>query len=310
MTSSPLTSSPSLSLSSPAFGSNSSLSSPSISGQSLSYGTGSPRLPPSSPSPSSSANTIPIPGRSILKKPPPAQASLFSRLSRFLPASNNAANSNNNNSDPEGINNNAVNGGSKDAENARVLKRAHFILLEIAVVYPISSLAPPSTPALKEEKRAIEERERERRRRVVRSLSSSSLNSPMTGGDSVSIRSGVSGQEEALEWWAMDKVESFYRECCEGCLEPPDKGIMQAFKTTPPTHPRSVVFSGVQLTPASAHILADVLSIEWGLRKAVFRECDLEEGVSVFAILCLFFSFLPFLSVSRCLRHWHPRASR
>ncbi|KAJ7241653.1 hypothetical protein C8J57DRAFT_1192532 [Mycena rebaudengoi] len=262
MTSSPLTSSPSLSFSSPAFGSNSSLSSPSISGQSLSYGTGSPRLPPSSPSPSSSANTIPIPGRSILKKPPPAQASLFSRLSRFLPASNNA--NNNNNSDPE--------------ENARVLKRAHFILPEIAVVYPISSLAPPSTPALKEEKRAIEERERERRRRVVRSLSNSSLNSPMVGGDSVSIRSGVSGQEETLEWWAMDKVESFYRECCEGCLEPPDKGIMQAFKTTPPTHPRSVDFSGVQLTPASAHILADVLSIEWGLRKAVFRECDLEEG--------------------------------
>ncbi|KAJ7256891.1 hypothetical protein C8J57DRAFT_1343253, partial [Mycena rebaudengoi] len=99
--------------------------------------------------------------------------------------------------------------------------------------YPRSRLAPPSTPALKEEKRPIEERERERRRRVVRSLSTSSLNSPMVGGDSVSIRSGVSGvsgQEEALEWWAMDKVKSFYRECCEGCLEPPDKGIMQALK--------------------------------------------------------------------------------
>ncbi|KAJ7256894.1 hypothetical protein C8J57DRAFT_1343267, partial [Mycena rebaudengoi] len=99
---------------------------------------GSPRLPPSSPLPSSSAKTIPIPGRSILKKPPPAQATLFSRLSRFPPASNNAANNNNNNnSDPDGINNNAVSGGGKDAENARVLKRAHFILPEIAVVYPI-----------------------------------------------------------------------------------------------------------------------------------------------------------------------------
>ncbi|KAJ7256897.1 hypothetical protein C8J57DRAFT_1721230 [Mycena rebaudengoi] len=240
---SPLTSSPSLS-----FSASPPLSSPSISSQSLSYGTGSPHLPPPSPLPSSSANTIPIPGRSILKKPPPAQASLFSRLSRFLPASNNAAN--NNNSDPQ--------------ENARVLKRAHFILPEIA-----------------EEMRAIEERERERRQRVVRSLSTSSLNSPMVGGDSVSIRSGVSGQEEALEWWAMDKVESFYRECWECCLEPPDKGIMQAVKTTPPTHPRTVDFSGVQLTPASAHILADVLSIEWELRKAVFRECDLEEGILV-----------------------------
>jgi hypothetical protein len=51
-------------------------------------------------------------------------------------------------------------------------------------------------------------------------------------------------------------------------------------QTTPPTHPRTVDFSGVQLTFTSASILADVLSIEWGLRKAVFKECDLEELVS------------------------------
>ncbi|KAJ7669822.1 hypothetical protein DFH06DRAFT_1267283 [Mycena polygramma] len=196
----------------------------------------SPSLGPSSPSPSSSAVTIPIPGKSILKKPPPAQAGLFSNslsrlglgFGRFLPGDK-----------------------DKDAnEAAKVLKRAHFILPEIAVVYPISALAPPSTPALRDEKRAIEERERERRRRVER---------------------------EEEEWWAMDKVESFYRECCEGCQEPPDKGITAAFKATPPTHPRTVDFSGVQLTFTSASILADVLSIEWGLRKAVFRECDLEE---------------------------------
>ncbi|KAJ7480292.1 hypothetical protein B0H11DRAFT_1863724 [Mycena galericulata] len=207
----------------------------------------SPSLGPSSPSPSSSAVTIPIPGKSILKKPPPAQAGLFSRLStlsRFLPGEANANSASNAN-----------------AIGGRVLKRAHFILPEIAVVYPISSLAPPSTPALRDEKRAIEERERERRRRVVRA-------------NSMSSGAGAAGEGE---WWAMDKVESFYRECCEGCQEPPDKGIAAAFKNTPPTHPRSVDFSGVQLTFTSASILADVLSIEWGLRKAVFRECDLDD---------------------------------
>ncbi|KAJ7616131.1 hypothetical protein FB45DRAFT_935338 [Roridomyces roridus] len=221
----------------------------------------SPSLGPSSPSPSSSAVIIPIPGRSILKKPPPPQAGLFSRLStltgRFLPTESPAA----------------ASGKEKEKEEERVLKRAHFILPEIAVVYPISALAPPSTPALRDEKRAIEDRERERRRRIVRS---NSMNGSL--GDSASVRTSSTGPSgDDGEWWAMDKVESFYRECCEGCQEPPDKGLMQAFKNTPPTHPRSVDFSGVQLTLTSASILADVLSIEWGLRKATFKECDLDE---------------------------------
>ncbi|KAJ7763041.1 hypothetical protein B0H16DRAFT_1311352, partial [Mycena metata] len=209
----------------------------------------SPSLGPSSPSPSSSAVTIPIPGRSILKKPPPAQGGLLSRmgLGSFLRSTANT--------------NTSAQPGPSNDESTRILKRAHFILPEIAVVYPISSAAPPSTPTLREEKRAIEEKERERRRRVVRSNSY-----------------GYIGAGGSTTWWPMDKVESFYRECCEGCQEVPDKGICAAFKTTPPTHPRTVSFSGVQLTPASAAILADVLSIEWGLRKVVWRECDLEEA--------------------------------
>ncbi|KAJ7710586.1 hypothetical protein B0H17DRAFT_1324260 [Mycena rosella] len=244
----------------------------------------SPALGPSSPSPSSSAVTIPIPGRSILKKPPPVQASLFSRLSlsRFLPGDA-AARDASRDSGAHTTGGGAGKGGEggekekEEREKARVLKRAHFILPEIAVVYPISSLAPPSTPALRDEKRAIEERERERRRRVVRA---NSVNGGSGSTDTASVltsSTGTGGGADEGEWWAMDKVESFYRECCEGCQEPPDAGIMAAFKNTPPMHPRSVDFSGVQLTFASASVLADVLSIEWGLRKAVFRECDLDE---------------------------------
>ncbi|KAJ7123502.1 hypothetical protein C8R44DRAFT_875693 [Mycena epipterygia] len=238
----------------------------------------SPSLGPSSPSPSSSAVTIPIPGKSILKKPPPAQASLFSRLSlsRFLPGQETAGASSAAAGLKDGKDGGSGSGKDKEKdESARVLKRAHFILPEMAVVYPISSLAPPSTPTLRDEKRAIEERERERRRRVVRAGSTG------TSTDSASVLTASTGSvEDAETWWAMDKVESFYRECCEGCQEVPDKGITAAFKATPPTHPRSVDFSGVQLTFASASILADVLSIEWGLRKAVFRECDLDDLVS------------------------------
>ncbi|KAF7303918.1 hypothetical protein MIND_00622300 [Mycena indigotica] len=222
----------------------------------------SPSLGPSSPSPSSSAVTIPIPGKSILKKPPPVQASFISRISRFLPVGDKTQ--------PETAGKDGGKEGATD-ENARVLRRAHFILPELAVVYPISSVAPPSTPQLREEKRAIEDKERERRRRVLRANSVSTASST----DSASILTAGSGEDS--EWWAMDKVESFYRECCEGCQESPDKGIAAALKNAPPTNPRTVDFSGVQLTFTSASILADVLSIEWGLRKAVFRECDLDE---------------------------------
>ncbi|KAJ7025845.1 RNI-like protein [Mycena alexandri] len=214
----------------------------------------SPSLGPSSPSPSSSAVTIPIPGRSILKKPPPAQTGLLSRigLGSFLRSASTPSSSAPTAQPPAEYAGAPASGGGKEKdESTRILKRAHFILPEIAVVYPISSAAPPSTPTLREEKRAIEERERERRRRVVRS-------NPQGGG----------GGGEESTWWSMDKVESFYRECCEGCQEVPDKGICAAFKNTPPTHPRAVYFSGVQLTPASAAVLADV----------VWRECDLEEG--------------------------------
>lgn len=45
------------------------------------------------------------------------------------------------------------------------------------------------------------------------------------------------------------------------------------------TNPRTVDFSGVQLTVGSASVLSDVFTIEWGLRKLVFKECDLDDQV-------------------------------
>jgi protein phosphatase 1 regulatory subunit 37 len=225
----------------------------------MSSSSSSPLSGPSSPRiPSSSANTIPVVGRSILKRPPPPPQSLFSRISKFLPTQTQQQ------PGPE--------------DEKKPLKRAHFILPEIAIVYPISSINPPSTPTLKDEKKAIEERELERRRRVLKSLTTTA-----TG-------------EEQEEWWPMEKVESFYRECCEGCDEHPDPAISAALKVcmgasagssmeadheqhAAHTNPRTVDLSGVQLTFVKASILSDVFSIEWGLRKVVFRECDLDEHV-------------------------------
>ena len=143
---------------------------------------------PSSPVPSSSANTIPIAGKSILKRPPQSQQSFLSRIKGFLPTQS-----------------------SNTSNESTPLKRAHFILPQIATVYPISSINPPSTPSSKEEKKAIEDREAERRKRVVRGNS-------------------VGPANETEDWWNLDKVESFYRECCASREEQPNPAITAAFK--------------------------------------------------------------------------------
>ncbi|KAL4242608.1 RNI-like protein [Abortiporus biennis] len=194
-------------------------------------------------SPSSSAVTIPTPGRSILKKPPPPQQSFLSRLSKFLPAQVGATPAN-------------------SEDEAKTLKRAHFILPELTTVYPIYATNPPSTPTLKEEKKTIEEREAERRKRIVRR---NSVSPDSTNPDD--------------QWWSLEQVESFYRECCVGREEEPDHAISAALLHAKHTHPRTVDLSGVQLTIGSASVLSDVFTVEWGLRKLVFKECDLEEQV-------------------------------
>ncbi|KAF8181427.1 hypothetical protein K438DRAFT_1976148 [Mycena galopus ATCC 62051] len=150
------------------------------------------------------------------------------------------------------------------------------------------------------------QQERERRQIVVRANSSSNLNPNIVtanGGDTASVRTQSSGSAkereggEEAEWWAMNKAESCYRENCEGCQEQPDKGITVVFKvqhTINASPDRR--FLSVQLTFTTASILADVLSIEWGLRKAVFKECDLDDLVRCLFLLC--FALAYYISIS------------
>ena len=157
----------------------------------------------------------------------------------------------------------------------------------MATVYPIMAANPPCSPAIKEEKKLIEEKEAERRKRVVR-------------------RNSVSSHEpsESDEWWHIDQVESFYRECSIGREDNPDPAISAAFKVWPlfrsisatcmravsddtdsqrasSPDSRTLDLSGVQITVTSATILSDVFTIEWGLRKLILKECDLDEHVSM-----------------------------
>jgi protein phosphatase 1 regulatory subunit 37 len=219
---------------------------------------------------SSSAVTIPTPGKSILKRPPPPPQSIFSRLTKLLPTQN-------------------VSASGTAEDESRTLKRAHFILPQMATVYPITAANPPCSPAIKEEKKLVEEKERERRKRVVRRNS---------------LSSGSHELSESDEWWHMDQVESFYRECSIGRDDTPDPAISAAFKVRPLCHPisatcmraiaddidsqreaspdsRTLDLSGVQITVPSAIVLSDVFTIEWGLRKLILKECNLDEHVSI-----------------------------
>jgi protein phosphatase 1 regulatory subunit 37 len=150
----------------------------------------------------SSAVVLVAPGKSILKKPPPPPPALFS-LSRFTskllpPAA------------PAPVE-------DRD-EGRRALKRAHFILPQLATVYPISAANPPHTPTTQDERRAVEAREGERRRRVVR-------------GNSVSDGSSADGGgAEADDYWGLDKVDGFYRECCEGREDFPHPRVSAALR--------------------------------------------------------------------------------
>ncbi|KAF5364866.1 hypothetical protein D9757_013043 [Collybiopsis confluens] len=225
----------------------------------------SPSFPPRPPQPtrraSTSSVTIPIPGKSILKKPPPPPAGLLSRITSGMGVGgmsmggfgklfggNSAASPSPN--PPTGTNTSdplvdRSSEGTSPPDPA--LKRAHFILPHMAVVYPISSNAPPRTPTTQMEKKAVEDRERDRRRRVV-SGESSSTSSPIPSQNESSVSSGAStplitgqdgqyryGLQSELRppshggvWWSMDKVEAFYNECCAACDEPPDPAISRA----------------------------------------------------------------------------------
>ena len=89
--------------------------------------------------------------------------------------------------------------------NGSALKRAHFILPHLSVVYPISSSAAPSSAELTESKREIENQARELRRKE---------------------------KEEGAGAWSLGRVEEFYRECCKIRDENVLGGVVGAFRVS------------------------------------------------------------------------------
>ncbi|KZV91677.1 hypothetical protein EXIGLDRAFT_769717, partial [Exidia glandulosa HHB12029] len=144
---------------------------------------------------------------------------------------------------------------------------------KLVTVYPISASNPPSTPGIKEEKKAVEDKECDRRRRVMRVTSTQD------------------------DWWTVGDVTSSYSESCPGREDEPQPHVVAALRAVTTTKPRALDLSGIQLTLETTHT---VLNVEWGVRKLVLRNCDLDD-VSIKPILhaLLIPCSLAFLSLAR-----------
>ncbi|KAG8951134.1 hypothetical protein FRC04_006793 [Tulasnella sp. 424] len=245
--------------------------------------TGSPKAGPST-LPPLFVPPKPVPPKTppkpILKKPPPPPQpffsftkSVFSISSKFLPQQGGGGSAGTSRGIPPAPSNGSAPTNGKTPEtptDPSPLKRAHFIIPHQQTTYPISSQAPPSTPGLQESIKDIEEREAERR---IRDCNDSN--------------------------WSLERVEEFYKECCRQREEAVLVPVIRAIQSAGPVAPRTLDLTGIKLTQFSAATLADALSMEWGLRRLVLKDCDLDD-LSLKPILhaLLIPQTLPYLSLA------------
>ncbi|KAG9016261.1 hypothetical protein FRB90_003583 [Tulasnella sp. 427] len=219
------------------------------------------------------------PPKPILKKPPPPPQPFFSFTksvlsisSKFLPQQGGAGPGSSRGISPAPANGGPPTNGKtpETPVDPSPLKRAHFIIPHQQTTYPISSQAPPSTPGLQDSIKDIEEREAERR---IKDSNDSN--------------------------WSLERVEEFYKECCRQREEAVLVTIVRAIQSAGPVAPRTLDLTGIKLTSFSAATLADALSMEWGLRRLILKDCDLDD-LSLKPILhaLLIPQTLPYLSLA------------
>lgn len=153
------------------------------------------------------------PKKSILKRPPPPTKTFFSlggltrdivlpgALSRLVPTNSSSVN----NFVPASKvidDTSDENSGKKDQKS---LKRAHFILPRLTIVYPISTSTPPSSTELTESRNEI---------------------------DVKTAAALKKEKEEGSGAWSLGRIEEFYRECCRLRDEIPLGGVVGALRVS------------------------------------------------------------------------------
>ncbi|KAG9091520.1 hypothetical protein FRC06_000537, partial [Ceratobasidium sp. 370] len=174
--------------------------------------------------------------KGILKRPAPAPRAFFSFTRDMLSISRLLG--------PGGQPGGAT-PGVPDGERA-VLKRAHFIVPEMRVVYPISSANAPSSAAQSEAKLEIDEAERLRR------------------------------EAEYHQAWTAARVEALYKDVCKLRDERVDPTIATQIRANPGA-PQVLDLSRTKFTFDAASALADLLALDWGLQRLILTDCDLDD---------------------------------
>ncbi|KAF8754716.1 Leucine Rich repeat [Rhizoctonia solani] len=135
-----------------------------------------------------------------------------------------------------------------NADGELVLKRAHFIVPDIRVVYPISSDTAPSSTTQSEARLEIDAAERLRR------------------------------ETEQQQAWTAARVEALYRDICKIRDERVDPTIAAQIRAGIAA-PKVLDLSRMRMTFDVASALADLLALDWGLQRLILSDCDLDDLV-------------------------------
>ncbi|KAH9814509.1 hypothetical protein DFH28DRAFT_971955 [Melampsora americana] len=150
------------------------------------------------------------------------------------------------------------------------LKKVHFTMSDLQIIYPISNSQPPSFDQLNKT------RINEARRLLISNRLSQSDHHPdhPTCGSNSNIPS-----TDMKNGWNASNLESLYDECCRTREE--GWGIVklrEIIKQAAPSPPKSIDLSGIQLnTCGSVELLGDLLSVDFGLNSLTLESCGLED---------------------------------
>ncbi|KAG0152500.1 hypothetical protein CROQUDRAFT_35490 [Cronartium quercuum f. sp. fusiforme G11] len=174
------------------------------------------------------------------------------------------------------------------------LKKVHFTMSDLKVVYPISNTQPPSFDQLN--KSRINQA-----RRLILSNRNSRINQSTQRGSESNSQVTSRSKTHSVNGWNAANLEVLYDECCKtreegwGVVK-----IRQILKDSAPNPPKVIDLTGVQLnTNGLVEVLGDMLSVDFGLKSLVLEGCGLEDdGLKPILHALLVSGNLPSLSLA------------
>ncbi|KAI9602282.1 hypothetical protein H4Q26_001569 [Puccinia striiformis f. sp. tritici PST-130] len=149
------------------------------------------------------------------------------------------------------------------------LKKVHFIMSDLKIIYPISNTQPPSFDQLN--RLRINQA-----RKLLLANRNSAHHHPSLPTTS---QNDSTGPPTSVNGWTARSLELFYDECCRTREE--GWGIMRVreiIKQSTPLPPKTLDLTGIPLNRVgAAEVLGDLLSVDFGLKSLVLSGCSLED---------------------------------